>query len=148
MELPTMPPRHPIARRRLPSRAVLATAAVAAIALLCALPAAAAPTDLLARYAAEAGRAPDAARGQQWFLARHGGEWSCASCHGERPTADGRHASTGRTIAALAPAANPRRFTDEAKVEKWFRRNCKDVLERACTSAEKADAMAWLLGLR
>ena len=135
----------PSPRSRRPSRAVLATLAAAT---LTALPVAAAPADLLARYAAEAGRAPDAARGEQWYLARHGGEWSCASCHAERPTAAGRHASTGRTIAPLAPAANPKRFSDEAKVEKWFRRNCKDVLERACTPAEKADVMAWLLGLK
>ncbi|MBZ8141866.1 cytochrome C [Rubrivivax gelatinosus] len=135
-------------RFRLPSRAVLATCAVAAVAVLSALPVLAAPADLLARYAAEAGRAPDAARGQQWFQARHGGEWSCASCHGDKPMQDGRHASTGRTIAALAPAANPKRFSDEAKVEKWFRRNCKDVLERACTPAEKADVLAWLATLK
>ena len=32
---------------------------------------------------------------------------------------------------ALAPAFEPRRFTDAAKVEKWFGRNCNDVLGRA-----------------
>ncbi|MBK1689591.1 DUF1924 domain-containing protein [Rubrivivax gelatinosus] len=141
---------HPSRSRRfrLPSRAVVATTTVAVVAVLSACPALAAPQDLLARYAAEAGRAPDAARGQQWYAARHANDWSCASCHGERPTAEGRHASTHRTIAPLAPAANAKRFSDEAKVEKWFRRNCKDVLERACTPAEKADVLAWLLTLK
>ncbi|MGE3163031.1 MAG: DUF1924 domain-containing protein, partial [Burkholderiales bacterium] len=44
-----------------------------------------------------------------------------------------------------SPAANPERFTAEAKTEKWFRRNCNDVLGRACTAAEKADVLAYLL---
>jgi hypothetical protein len=45
----------------------------------------------------------------------------------------------------LAPAFNPERFTDTAKVDKWFRRNCNDVLKRECTPVEKADVLAWLL---
>ena len=34
-----------------------------------------------------------------------------------------------------------------AKVEKWFARNCNDVLGRACTPVEKGDVLAWLLSL-
>ena len=30
----------------------------------------------------------------------------------------------------LAPAANPKAFTDTARVDKWFRRNCNDVLKQ------------------
>src|SRR5512142_1666971 len=60
----------------------------------------------LAGLAGASQAAPDAARGQQFFNATHGREWSCASCHGERPVADGRHAATGKTIAPLAPAAS------------------------------------------
>ncbi|MBX9935628.1 MAG: DUF1924 domain-containing protein, partial [Burkholderiaceae bacterium] len=56
--------------------------------------------------------------------------------------------STGKTIAPLAPAFNPERFTDTAKADKWFRRNCKDVLSRECTAAEKADVLAWLVQLK
>jgi hypothetical protein len=48
----------------------------------------------------------------------------------------------------MAPAFNPQRFTDAAKVDKWFRRNCKDVLARECSAAEKADVLAWLLSLK
>jgi hypothetical protein len=59
----------------------------------------------------------------------------------------GKHASTGKAIAALAPTANGERFTDSAKTEKWFRRNCNDVVGRECTAAEKADTLAWLLSL-
>jgi hypothetical protein len=48
----------------------------------------------------------------------------------------------------LAPAANPDAFTDAARVDKWFRRNCKDVLSRECTAAEKSDVVAFLLALK
>ena len=108
---------------------------------------AATPAELLAQYSAQAGGAPQAQRGQQWFNARHGREWSCASCHGALPVRLGQHAATGKTIGALAPAINAERFTDAAKVEKWFRRNCNDVVGRECTTAEKADVLAWLLTL-
>lgn len=89
-----------------------------------------------------------APRGEQFFKATHGNEWSCASCHGNNPSAIGKHAKTGKQIQALAPAANPERFTDPAKVEKWFKRNCNDVLARACTTQEKGDVLAYLLTLR
>lgn len=108
------------------------------------------PAGLLAGYqakarGADAGFGASSQRGAQFFGARHGGDWSCASCHGAPPTGQGKHARTGKSIAPLAPSANAERFTDEAKVEKWFRRNCNDVLGRACTSAEKADVLAYLL---
>jgi hypothetical protein len=45
----------------------------------------------------------------------------------------------------MAPAVNPERFSDATKTEKWFRRNCNDVVGRECTPAEKADVLAWLL---
>ena len=111
---------------------------------------AAEPSALLSAYAAEARKAhaafaPSARRGASFFGARHGTDWSCATCHGNPPDGPGRHATTGKTIAPLAPSANPERFTSEAKVEKWFRRNCNDVLGRACTAAEKADVLAYLL---
>ena len=64
------------------------------------------------------------------------------------PVAAGKHASTGKAIEPLAPAANSKAFTDSARVDKWFRRNCKDVLQRECTAAEKADVIAWLLTLK
>ena len=106
------------------------------------------PADLLAGYTAQAGAPAQAARGQAFFTARHGKDWTCASCHGALPTQAGKHASTGKPITTLAPAFNPERFSDPAKVEKWFRRNCNDVADRACTPAEKADVMAWLISLR
>ena len=109
---------------------------------------AATPAELLAGYSAAAGAPALAARGQAFFTATHGREWSCASCHGGRPVQAGRHAGTGKAIEALAPAANPKRFTDAATTEKWFRRNCNDVLGRECSAGEKADVMAWVQTLR
>jgi hypothetical protein len=115
----------------------------------CVAPASAAvPADVLSSYAARSGAAPAAERGRALFTTRHGREWSCATCHGEPPTGSGRHATTGKGIAPLAPAFNAERFTDPARVEKWFRRNCNDVMGRECTSAEKADVLAWLLTLK
>ena len=104
--------------------------------------------DQAAGYAARAGAPGEPARGQQFFTSRHGADWSCATCHGATPTADGRHASTGKAIGPLAPAFNPQRFADAAKTEKWFRRNGNDVVGRECTAAEKADVLAWLLTLK
>jgi hypothetical protein len=123
-------------------------AALAVLAPLGATAQAATPSELLSGYSAQAGSAPAVERGRALFTTRHGREWSCSSCHGDIPTGTGRHASTGKTIAPLAPAFDARRFTDPARVEKWFRRNCNDVMGRECTAAEKADVMAWLVGLR
>lgn len=135
-----------------PHRTLLAAQA-ALLALACTLsPAhAAGDTDAqaqLQRWSAAAGAPANAERGRVFFTSRHGGEWSCASCHGSVPTTPARHASTGKTVAPLAPAFNPERFTDTAKADKWFRRNCKDVLSRECTAAEKADVLAWLVQLK
>lgn len=115
---------------------------------------AATPAELLAAMERSA-RARDAAfagfsaqRGAVFFKSTHGQEWSCASCHTDNPAAQGRHAKTGKPIAPLAPAANALRFTDAAKVEKWFTRNCNDVLGRACTAREQGDVLAYLTTVR
>ena len=122
---------------------------VLALALAAAAPLAHAhaPAQLLDHYRAQAGAPSGPSRGQEFFTSKHGREWSCASCHGNPPTQTGRHAATGKSIAPLAPAFNPERFTDTAKTEKWFRRNCNDVVGRECTVAEKADVLSWLMTL-
>ncbi len=110
------------------------------------------PASFLERFNAEArtaGEGPgNAARGQEFFNQTHGNEWKCAACHGAVPTGKGEHAVTHKVIEPMAPAFNPQRFTDAAKADKWFRRNCKDVLSRECTAREKADVMAWLISLK
>ena len=123
-------------------------AALMALAFVASPAHAVAPSELLQGYTAQAGAPPQAARGQKLFTQTHGREWSCASCHGALPTQAGRHASTGKTIATLAPGFNAERFADAAKTEKWFRRNCNDVMGRECSAAEKADVLAWLLSLK
>lgn len=102
----------------------------------------------LSYWSAQAGSAGNADKGKTFFSSRHGGEWSCASCHGTPPTTRGKHASTGKSIAPLAPAFNPKAFTDTAKVDKWFRRKCNDVVARECSATEKADVLAYLNALK
>jgi hypothetical protein len=89
-----------------------------------------------------------AEQGQRFYARTHGKDWSCASCHGRSPSAIGQHVATGKTFAPLAPAANPERFTRPDKVEKWFKRNCNEVLGRPCTAQEKGDVLAYLLTVR
>jgi hypothetical protein len=121
--------------------------------LVTSVAAAATPAALQAGYAAIARNdSPSfpgfsAARGEVFFKSTHGNDWSCASCHTVQPVEPGRHAVTGKVIAPLAPVANPDRFTDTAKAEKWFGRNCQDVLGRPCTVGEKGDVLAYLLSL-
>jgi hypothetical protein len=69
---------------------------------------------------------------------------SCTSCHTDDLTRPGRHAKTGKPIEPLAPSVNPERLTDQAKVEKWLRRNCRWTLGRECTAAEQADLLAYI----
>ena len=127
--------------------ALLVSVAMLTAAALCGQ-ARATPSSLLADYGALSGRAPDAARGASLFTSRHGRDWSCSSCHGALPVGAGRHTVTGKAIAPMAPAANLERFSNTAKTEKWFRRNCNDVLGRECTAGEKADVLAWLMTLK
>ncbi len=98
-------------------------------------------------YAAEAaarqaGFAPSAKRGETFFRQRFANNDkmpACTSCHTDSPLNAGQHVVTGKAIRPLAVAANGQRFSDPAKVEKWFGRNCREVIGRDCTPAEKAD---------
>jgi len=105
------------------------------------------PQELLKGYEAQSGMA-SSARGEQFFNAKHGKEWSCASCHENPPNHDTKHIVTGKVIKSLSPNTNPERFIDQAKVEKWFKRNCNDVLAHECTAQEKADVLSWLMKMK
>lgn len=138
----------------MPVRPTLLIAGACLAAGVAAPAAAGSPEQLRDAYGLEA-RAEDPAfagfsaeRGARFFAARHGREWSCASCHTDNPAGPGKHAATGKAIAPLAPAAGSERFASAPKAEKWFRRNCNDVLGRACSAREKGDVLAWLLTLR
>ncbi len=90
----------------------------------------------------------DSHRGELFFKSKHeGGDWSCSSCHTENPTLSGLHAVTKKEIEPMAPSVNPARFTNSSKVEKWFKRNCKDVLSRECTTQEKGEVITYLMSL-
>lgn len=109
--------------------------------------------DFLKAYQGEARQSsPDftasAQRGEQFFRQVGSKDWSCSSCHTDNPAAIGKHATTGKTIDPLAPSANERRFTVAAKVEKWFKRNCNDVIGRSCSPAEKSDLLAYLITVK
>jgi cytochrome b len=70
---------------------------------------------------------------------------SCSTCHTDHPRQAGR-TPAGKIVEPLAPSANPRRFSDRRDVEKWFKRNCKQVLGRECTAEEKGNFMTYVLG--
>jgi mono/diheme cytochrome c family protein len=98
-----------------------AIAVAGLLALAAVMPAhAATPADLLAGYAAQAGKPAAPARGQQLFTTTQGREWSCASCHAAVPSQAGKHASTGKTIGALAPAFNPERLPTRPRWRNGF----------------------------
>ena len=87
-------------------------------------------------------------RGAAFYRASHPGgkQESCASCHGASPLERGK-TRVGKDIEPMAVSKNPARYTDKATVEKWFTRNCQDVLGRACTAKEKGDFITYMMGL-
>ena len=111
------------------------------------------PASLVAGYAAEAaketpGFTPSATRGHSFFIKEWGVSHkmpNCTVCHGKNLSVDGKHVITDKRIAPVSPAVNPERFTSYAKVEKWFKRNCTEVVGRECTVAEKADFIQFII---
>lgn len=96
---------------------------------------------------AEAGfKGFSADRGMAFFLAQnsHSADApSCSTCHTANPK-NGGQTRAGQAIAPMAVSVTPDRFTDPAKVEKWFRRNCDTVLGRECTPQEKGDFITFM----
>ncbi|HEY0846239.1 MAG TPA: DUF1924 domain-containing protein [Noviherbaspirillum sp.] len=110
--------------------------------------------DLLARYAAAAREASpgfagfSASRGEAFHARKFGSGKpdtpACTSCHSDSPRQAGRTLA-GKTIAPMAVSMTPDRYADPAKVEKWFKRNCNEVLGRECTALEKGDWLTYML---
>ena len=118
--------------------------------LCAALPATATPAsdELLARYQSEGAKTPDAAKAKKDWTREEvvdGEKMSCATCHGSDFSKPGKHHTTGKTIEPMSRKVNAERFTDVKKIEKWFKRNCKDAWGRECTVQEKADFLTFLL---
>lgn len=133
----------------------LATPLLAALLLLPLAVAASPLDDQLARYAAAA-KAGDpgfagfsAARGKtlhtQAFALGKPDTPACTSCHGQDTRGAGK-TPAGKTIEPVALSATPGRYADPAKVEKWFKRNCNEVLGRECTPREKGDWLTFMAG--
>ena len=109
--------------------------------------------DILAGYATAAKQADpgfsgfSAARGEAFYGQRFAGGKadtpSCRTCHGGDPRQRGR-TLTGKDIEPMAVSSSPSRYSDPAKVEKWFKRNCNEVLGRECSVREKGDWLSWL----
>lgn len=110
------------------------------------------PQSLLERYRAQARREPgftgfDAARGEVLYrreFSTTSRANSCAGCHTADPRRPGR-SPAGKNIEPLAPSAAPDRFTDPRHADKWFDRNCKQLIGRVCTATERGDLLTWLL---
>lgn len=89
-----------------------------------------------------------AERGERLFRTKQtGGDPeanACVACHGADPKQAGANVKTGKLIEPMAVSANPKRYTDADDVEKWFRRNCKEVLGRECTPVEKGDFISFM----
>lgn len=88
-----------------------------------------------------------AERGGAFYRATHPGgkQASCTTCHGGSPLDKGA-TRAGKEIAPMAISKSPARYTDRATVEKWFARNCPDVLGRTCTAKEKGDFITFMAG--
>lgn len=88
-----------------------------------------------------------AKRGSAFFHETHTGGHpetrSCTVCHTQDVRARGR-TRAGKMIEPMAVSRTPTRFTDLAKDEKWFFRNCRTVLGRECTPQEKGDFIAFM----
>ncbi len=137
------------------SRKITAPLFAASLALITANPGIAGPREeQLDRYASAARAANpafagfSAARGRtlhtQAFSGGKPDTPACTSCHGNDTRGAGRNPA-GKTIEAMALSASPSRYTDPAKVEKWFKRNCNDVLGRECTPLEKGDWLTFMI---
>jgi len=89
----------------------------------------------------------DSNRGKDLYLREHvGGKKdtpSCTTCHTKNPAQAGK-TRAGKKIEPMATSVNPKRYQTLKKAEKWFRRNCKSVLGRECTTTEKGDFLTFM----
>jgi|GEM_PF-914849 len=77
------------------------------------------------------------------YTDQNGQKSACTSCHNKLPTLPGK-TPQGKILEPLSPAITPHRLTQHAKIEKWFKRNCKEVMGRLCTETEKNHILTYL----
>lgn len=91
----------------------------------------------------------DYARGEAIFttqkMGKNGTLISCVSCHTNDLSKNGLNEHTNKVIEPLSPSANPTRFTDVKEVQKWLRRNFKDVYNREGTPLEQGDVITYII---
>jgi len=108
------------------------------------------PQKLLHSFEAISGSKASAVAGNKLFTSKHTGGKpdtpSCITCHTTNLKGMGQ-TRVGKPIDPMAISANPNRLTDQKKVAKWFRRNCKTVLGRECSAKEKSNIIAYFLSL-
>jgi hypothetical protein len=89
-----------------------------------------------------------ATRGETLYRTKHASgkpdSPACTSCHGPDARSAGR-TRTGKAIEPMAVSVSPDRYLDAKKVEKWFKRNCDEVLGRECIPREKGDWLAYMM---
>ncbi len=88
---------------------------------------------------------------QNWtkeVASKEGEKRSCTTCHNEDLTKPGKHNTTKKVIEPMAPSVNAERYTDQKKIEKWFKRNCEWTWGRECTAQEKGDFLKFLMGAK
>lgn len=104
---------------------------------------------LMHKYKSEGAGNFDAELGKKdWFRevkSDDGEKQSCISCHTSDLSKTGKHQKTQKIIQPMFASFNAERYTDENKIEKWFKRNCKDVWGRECTAQEKGNILKYLL---
>jgi hypothetical protein len=86
---------------------------------------------------------------QNWtkeVASKEGEKRSCTTCHNADLTKPGQHNTTKKVIEPMAPSVNAERYTDQKKIEKWFKRNCEWTWGRECTAQEKGDFLKFLMG--
>jgi hypothetical protein len=122
--------------------------------LALASPAQAGPREVILEFLATQAQATNstfsgfsAAAGEQLFLATFTTgkpeTTSCTTCHTNSPANVGE-TRAGKSIDPMAVSLTPGRFTDQSKIDKWFRRNCNSVLGRECTAQEKGDFITFM----
>ena len=62
---------------------------------------------------------------------------SCTVCHTKDPRNVGQ-TRAGKDIDPMAASANPHRYTDQEKTEKWFGRNCRTSLDENAPQGKRA----------
>lgn len=89
----------------------------------------------------------DAKKGKEIFFAKktvNGEQISCATCHTQLLTNNGKNVKTNKSIEPLAPSVNHQRLTSKKEMQKWLRRNFNDVYQREGTAKEKGDVLTFI----